>query len=75
MFSKLKYFLSTANQKSQDEPIILVILTLFLLLFFGFLLLVVLLAVKLLGILFIPVVSLLGAISMVLIERFGEESE
>lgn len=75
MFSKLKYLLSTINQKSQDEPIILVVLALFLLMFVCLLLLIVLLAVKLLGILFIPVVSLLGATSMVLIERFGEESE
>lgn len=75
MVSKLKHFISTTNQKSQDEPIILVVLTLFLLMLVCFLLLVLFVVVKILGILFIPVISLFGATLAVLIERFGEESE
>lgn len=72
MVGKLKKFLSTL---SEEEPLVLVVAFLFVLMMLAFLVVAIAVLVKLLGILFIPVISVVGSIFIVLIEKPEEESE
>ena len=75
MVGKTKELLSALSRESEEEPLVLAVGFLFVLMALTFLIVVIVVLVKLLGILFIPVISVVGSIFMVLTERPEEESE
>ena len=75
MAGKAKELLSALNVESEKEPLVLAVVFLFVLMVPAFLIVAIVVLVKLLGILFIPVISVVGSIFMVLTERSEEESE
>jgi hypothetical protein len=75
MVGKTKELLSALNGESKEEPLVLAVAFLFVLMMLAFLIVAIVVLVKLLGILFIPVISVVGSIFMVLTERPEEESE
>lgn len=73
MVSKFNYLLQALNEKSQEEPLVLVVAALGVISVLCFLFLVAVIVVKVLGILFIPVVSVIWSVVMVIIDyRRGE---
>lgn len=75
MARKLKDLLQTLNKESEKEPLVLAVAALFLIYLLGFLFLIIVIAVKFLGILFIPVVALAWSAVMITIDYRREKGE